>query len=273
MLRLPAVRLAALRCLRLAIPPPRRAFAPFDRRRAVEGIGALVFRAPEPELSVETDGSPRFPGTPRVPWPCSPTPAEPNTPGHCDVSAWSPRLTRTRTSARSFRGSIARPWHSLSTLRSEGRPSPRKTRFRLPARLCRAGFVHPQGSDERFPSFESLPPLLSFPAQCQFIFSWRCRPDLAIHFKMMGRLPRPNSEGLVFHALNRGNNRADVFHDPDDHRAFLDALAQTRDRYPFDFYGYCLMTNHFQPPAPPPRRPVDQPHLAVADRHPYLEVP
>jgi hypothetical protein len=89
-LRLPSVPLAALRCLRLAIPPPRRAFAPFDRRRAVEGIGALVFRAPEPELSVETDGSPRFPGTPRVPWPCSPTPAGPSTPGHCGVLGVAP---------------------------------------------------------------------------------------------------------------------------------------------------------------------------------------
>jgi hypothetical protein len=49
-----------------------------------------------------------------------------------------------------FRGSIARPGHSLSTLRSESRPSPRKTRFRLLAKLCRAGFVNPQGSYERF---------------------------------------------------------------------------------------------------------------------------
>src|SRR3954467_1453822 len=64
---------------------------------------------------------------------------------------------------RRFRGSIARHWDSLSTLRSEGCPSPRKTRFRLLAKLCRAGFVHPQGSDERFLSFESRPPFLSFP--------------------------------------------------------------------------------------------------------------
>ena len=49
-----------------------------------------------------------------------------------------------------FRGSIARHWDSLSTLRREGRPSPRKTRFRLLAKLCRAGFVNPQGRDERF---------------------------------------------------------------------------------------------------------------------------
>ena len=96
---------------------------------------------PEPEIAVETVGSPRFPGTPRVPWPCSPTPVRPNMPGHCGVSAWSPRLTRARTLTMIFRGSIARPWHSLSTLRSEGHPSPRKTRFRLPAKLCRAGFV------------------------------------------------------------------------------------------------------------------------------------
>ena len=170
-LRLPSVPLAALRCLRLAIPPSRRIFAPGDRRRAIEGIGALVIRAPEPDLSVETDGSPRFPGTPHVPWPCSPTPAGPNTPGHYDVSAWSPRLTSTRAPARNFRGSITRPWHSLSTLRGEGHPSPRKTRFRLPARLCRAGFVHPQGSIERFPSFESLPPLLSFPGAMSIHFS------------------------------------------------------------------------------------------------------
>jgi hypothetical protein len=133
---------------------------PPTRGRGHRGVDVPV---PEPELSVETDGAPRFPGTPRVPWPCSPTPAGPCTPGHSGVSAWSPRLTRARTPADSFRGSIARPGHSLSTLRSEGHPSPRKTRFRLLAKLCRAGFVHPQGSDERFPSFESLPPFLSFP--------------------------------------------------------------------------------------------------------------
>ena len=40
-----------------------------------------------------------------------------------------------------FRGSIARPWDSLSTLRREVAPPPRKTRFRLLAKLSRAGFV------------------------------------------------------------------------------------------------------------------------------------
>jgi hypothetical protein len=169
-LRLPTVPFAALRCLRLAIPPLRRSLRPAasTRDRGYRGVGVP---GPEPELSVETDGPPRFPGTPPVPWPCSPTPAGPITPGHHGVSARSPLLTRTRTPAMIFRGSIARPGHSLSTLRSEGRPSPRKTRFRLLAKLCRAGFVYPQGSIERFLSFESLPPFLSFPGAMAVVFS------------------------------------------------------------------------------------------------------
>jgi putative transposase len=61
----------------------------------------------------------------------------------------------------------------------------------------------------------------------------------------MGRLPRAVDEGLVYHALNRGNNRADVFADESDHLAFFQALGQTQCRYPFKLFGYCLMTNHF----------------------------
>ena len=40
-----------------------------------------------------------------------------------------------------FRGSITQRLISLSTLRSDGHPPPRKTRFRLLARLCRTGLV------------------------------------------------------------------------------------------------------------------------------------
>lgn len=61
----------------------------------------------------------------------------------------------------------------------------------------------------------------------------------------MPRLPRPIDEGLIYHAINRGNNRHAVFGDDADYTAFLDALARTQRRYPFELYGYCLMTNHF----------------------------
>jgi putative transposase len=61
----------------------------------------------------------------------------------------------------------------------------------------------------------------------------------------MGRLPRAIDEGLVYHALNRGNNRSDVLADDADRDAFLVALARTKARYPFRLFGYCLMSNHF----------------------------
>jgi len=63
----------------------------------------------------------------------------------------------------------------------------------------------------------------------------------------MGRplRPQPDPEGATtFHALNRGNNRADVFFDDGDRLAFLDAIAKAKARYPFRLYGYCLMSNH-----------------------------
>jgi putative transposase len=60
-----------------------------------------------------------------------------------------------------------------------------------------------------------------------------------------GPQPRPSADGLLYHALNRGNNRAAVFFAVDVDRAFLRALAQTQARYPFRLHGDCLMTNHF----------------------------
>jgi putative transposase len=53
------------------------------------------------------------------------------------------------------------------------------------------------------------------------------------------------ADGLVYHAINRGNNRDRVFADAGDFRAFLRALGQTQLRYPFALFGYTLMNNHF----------------------------
>jgi putative transposase len=61
----------------------------------------------------------------------------------------------------------------------------------------------------------------------------------------MPRPLRPIADGLLYHALNRGNNRSTVFFRPADYHQFLQALAQTQTRYPFCLYGYCLMPNHF----------------------------
>lgn len=60
----------------------------------------------------------------------------------------------------------------------------------------------------------------------------------------MPRPLRPIDAGLIYHVINRGNNRQDVFHKPDDYAAFLRALGELKERCPFELYGYCLMTNH-----------------------------
>jgi len=61
----------------------------------------------------------------------------------------------------------------------------------------------------------------------------------------MGRQRRLVADDLVYHALNRGNNRGTVFFQTGDFLAFLQALGQTQKRYPFRLFAYCLMSNHF----------------------------
>ena len=66
----------------------------------------------------------------------------------------------------------------------------------------------------------------------------------------VGRLPgmpranRGDEAGMVYHAVNRGNARQRVFHDPADYRAFLDLLAPACERHPLRVLAACLMPNH-----------------------------
>ena len=60
----------------------------------------------------------------------------------------------------------------------------------------------------------------------------------------MPRPLRPIADGLVYHVINRGNNRQPVFHGEGDFAAFLKAVADLKQRKAFDLYGYCLMSNH-----------------------------
>jgi len=60
----------------------------------------------------------------------------------------------------------------------------------------------------------------------------------------MPRPLRPIADGLIYHVINRGNNRQTVFDGEGDYSAFLKAIADLKERKPFDLYGYCLMGNH-----------------------------
>jgi len=117
--------------------------APTAGRRARGRPGVSYAGCPIPALNVETTGLPRFLGNPNADMPCSSTPTGPAGPSH-----FSPPDTAFRghycvgsRNDKFFRGSITRPAHSLSTLRSRGHP--RTTQDSLPAvgLLCRAGLI------------------------------------------------------------------------------------------------------------------------------------
>ncbi len=60
----------------------------------------------------------------------------------------------------------------------------------------------------------------------------------------MPRHARPIDDGLVYHVINRGNNRAPVFFEDEDYVAFLRTIGDLKARRPFALFGYCLMPNH-----------------------------
>jgi putative transposase len=50
---------------------------------------------------------------------------------------------------------------------------------------------------------------------------------------------------MVFHVLNRGNDRRPIFDDLGDYEAFVRILAETQERSPMRLLAYCLMPNHW----------------------------
>jgi len=60
----------------------------------------------------------------------------------------------------------------------------------------------------------------------------------------MPRRPRGELRGEIHHILNRGNNRATVFHKEADFRAFIDAFWEARKLVPTRIYEFTIMSNH-----------------------------
>jgi putative transposase len=61
----------------------------------------------------------------------------------------------------------------------------------------------------------------------------------------MPRTARASVGGILYHALNRGNRREAVSHQPADYEAFVEAIADATRRLPVDLFGSCLLPNHF----------------------------
>jgi len=62
----------------------------------------------------------------------------------------------------------------------------------------------------------------------------------------MGRPLRASVGGYVYHALNRGNGRATIFHKDADYAAFERVLGEAQEHTPgVRLLAYCLMPNHW----------------------------
>ena len=125
----------------------------------------LVTRCLRPGITVETTGSPTFLGNPRVPMPVLFDPGRTDRTRPLAVRRRGPCLSHHKGS--STRGHFGAQSHDFSTrcLRFAGRvtPPPRKTRFRLLAKLYRTGLATrrvPTKGFEVYPT--SHPPFPSF---------------------------------------------------------------------------------------------------------------
>src|SRR6056297_4329604 len=61
----------------------------------------------------------------------------------------------------------------------------------------------------------------------------------------MPRPPRADEAGALYHALNRGNLRADIFHKDADFAAFERILHKALQIHQVELYSYQLMSNHY----------------------------
>lgn len=61
----------------------------------------------------------------------------------------------------------------------------------------------------------------------------------------MARPLRITFDGALYHVMNRGLNRAPVFHTRIDYETFLHTLGQACSCYNVKLYAFCLMPNHY----------------------------
>ncbi|KAF0145271.1 MAG: hypothetical protein FD156_1102 [Nitrospirae bacterium] len=61
----------------------------------------------------------------------------------------------------------------------------------------------------------------------------------------MPRVVRGLADNYVYHIINRGNGRQEVFHKEKDYEAFIDIMKEAKERYSVKLFSYCLMPNHF----------------------------
>ena len=61
----------------------------------------------------------------------------------------------------------------------------------------------------------------------------------------MPRTGRVAPGGMVYHVINRGVGRQQLFFTDDDYLAFERVIVETLSKRPMRILGYCLMPNHW----------------------------
>ena len=61
----------------------------------------------------------------------------------------------------------------------------------------------------------------------------------------MPRQLRIEYPGAIYHVMNRGDQREDIFADDDDRRRFRSTLEEACTKTEWQVHAYCLMRNHF----------------------------
>ncbi len=61
----------------------------------------------------------------------------------------------------------------------------------------------------------------------------------------MGRKPRIEYYGAIYHIIQRGNNREAIFKRDEDKVHLLKILSETKEMYDFKIFAYVVMNNHY----------------------------
>ena len=61
----------------------------------------------------------------------------------------------------------------------------------------------------------------------------------------MSRKLRIEYPGAMYHVMNRGDQREDIFRDDEDRQKFLSTLGEACAKTEWQVHAYCLMRNHF----------------------------
>lgn len=60
----------------------------------------------------------------------------------------------------------------------------------------------------------------------------------------MPRSKRILYDGAVYHIVQRGHNKDRLFKSPKDYKTLKEIIRRYKERFTFDIYHYCLMSNH-----------------------------